>query len=296
MLTPEMIEGIYDYIGSRIRSERVDAGVSQDELGLRVGLTRTSISNIELGRQKVQIHTLYYIASVLGVPPSSLLPPLPDQAEVEEKYLKKLSLGEREWVKSILGALPGRGESERGAAIKADIAKDPERLLQQIGVSAPPVPVDQVARKCGAEIRYAPYEGQMSGLLFRGAGQTVIGLNSLDSKVRQRFAVAHELGHLALHGDRELHVDRTFSAVRGAGTPAKLAPEEGEANDFASRLLIPADMLKADLKGRPADFLDSDAVEGLADRYKVGMSVMAYRLITWGDAHGRERRPPSTSG
>lgn len=281
MLTPERIEGVYDYIGARIRSGRMDANLSQDELGLRVGLTRTSISNIELGRQKVQIHTLYEIASVLGVTPAALLPPSPDQAEVEEKYLKRLSLGEQEWVKSILATLPGRDGSERGAGKTVEIGKDPERLLQQVGVNAPPVPVDQVARQCGAEIRYAPYEGQMSGLLLRDGGQIIIGLNSLDPKARQRFAVAHELGHLALHGDRELHVDRTFSAVRGKRFSSKIDHVEREANDFAVGLLIPAGMLKADLKNKPVDFSDGEMIGVLADRYKVGPEIMTYRLMTW---------------
>ena len=53
----------------------------------------------------------------------------------------------------------------------------------------------------GALVRYAPFDGQMSGLLHRSedGNRAVIGVNSRHPTVRQRFSIAHELGHLALH-------------------------------------------------------------------------------------------------
>lgn len=48
--------------------------MTQEELGRQVGLTRTSITNIERGRQRVQVHTLYAIAGALRVQPAELLP------------------------------------------------------------------------------------------------------------------------------------------------------------------------------------------------------------------------------
>ena len=51
--------------------------MTQDRLGMLIGLSRTSITNIEKGRQHVSLHHLYRIADVLGVPPDMLLPPAP---------------------------------------------------------------------------------------------------------------------------------------------------------------------------------------------------------------------------
>ncbi len=48
--------------------------MSQATLAVSVGLSRTSITNIELGRQHVPLHTLYEVASALGVEPSQFLP------------------------------------------------------------------------------------------------------------------------------------------------------------------------------------------------------------------------------
>lgn len=64
----------YEHIGRRVATFRKDAGLSQSDLALAVGLTRSSISNIEKGRQKMLIHTLLEIADVLRIPPYSLLP------------------------------------------------------------------------------------------------------------------------------------------------------------------------------------------------------------------------------
>jgi transcriptional regulator with XRE-family HTH domain len=39
-----------------------------------VALSRTSVTNIEKGRQKMMLHTLWQFASALGVDPTVLLP------------------------------------------------------------------------------------------------------------------------------------------------------------------------------------------------------------------------------
>ncbi len=276
------LEGIYDYIGGRIRTEREQVDLSQEDLALRIGLTRTSISNIEHGRQKIQIHTLYEIAKVLNVPPISLLPPPENEAEVEEKYLKRLASSEREWVKNILSVKSDRKKAGQKIDRKIEVVTEPERLLQQAGVKVPPIPVDQIAQQCGAQIRYAPYDGEMSGLLFQAEANIIIGVNSLHTRSRQRFAIAHELGHLALHGSKDLHLDRNFSAVRKHGDDIRIDQAESDANDFAVNLLVPTSMFKANLKRKPIDITNSKQISGLAGHYRVGMEVITYKIMKLG--------------
>lgn len=60
--------------GKLIRQLRDEAGLTQSALAGRVGLSRTSITNIELGQQHIPIHVLYTLASALGVAPEKLLP------------------------------------------------------------------------------------------------------------------------------------------------------------------------------------------------------------------------------
>jgi transcriptional regulator with XRE-family HTH domain len=64
----------YAEVGRRIRVARSRAGLTQDALATRVSLSRTSVTNIEKGRQKVLLHTLCGLAAALGVAPADLLP------------------------------------------------------------------------------------------------------------------------------------------------------------------------------------------------------------------------------
>ena len=67
-------KAIYAHIGKRIREERKALGFEQKDLAQEVDLARTSIVNIEAGRQAVSIHVLYKIARALGVSVMALLP------------------------------------------------------------------------------------------------------------------------------------------------------------------------------------------------------------------------------
>ena len=63
---------IYEAFGNAIREARQDADMTQGDLGLKVGLTRTSIVNIEQGRQRVLLDDLFVFAKALKVKPQKL--------------------------------------------------------------------------------------------------------------------------------------------------------------------------------------------------------------------------------
>lgn len=96
--------GLYIALGGLVRSRRTRARMTQDELARRVGMTRTSITNIESGRQKVQLDTLYDIADALDVSPESLLPrrEAVPTGTVEGSLPEDLTPEEREWAMRLL--------------------------------------------------------------------------------------------------------------------------------------------------------------------------------------------------
>ena len=100
------LERLYQEFGRRLRSAREGAGLSQQILAERVGLSRTSITNIERGRQHVALHMLFRLASALGKEPSDLLPveavPAEEEA-VDATALRGLEEDHREWVQRVLG-------------------------------------------------------------------------------------------------------------------------------------------------------------------------------------------------
>ncbi len=68
------MDDLYKTIGRQVREKREKRELTQGQLAARVGLQRTSLSNIEAGRQKMLVGTLLSIAAELGVQASTLLP------------------------------------------------------------------------------------------------------------------------------------------------------------------------------------------------------------------------------
>jgi transcriptional regulator with XRE-family HTH domain len=69
-------ELIYQYIGGQLRRRRSELGLTQAQIAQRIGVERTSISNIEAGRQKLPIHALYQLCHLFDVEVNQILPPL----------------------------------------------------------------------------------------------------------------------------------------------------------------------------------------------------------------------------
>ena len=67
------LQDIYLRAGRVIQRKRKEKGYKQDVLAHAADLTRTSISNIELGRQKLLLETFCLIARALGSSPGDLM-------------------------------------------------------------------------------------------------------------------------------------------------------------------------------------------------------------------------------
>ncbi len=94
-------EQIYVEIGKRVREARRNKHLTQERLAEIVSVTRTSITNIEKGRQKVLVHSLYNLAAALGVAIDYLLP----EKTVEKgsyRMPSDLSNEEQKWVKLVM--------------------------------------------------------------------------------------------------------------------------------------------------------------------------------------------------
>ncbi len=153
------------------------------------------------------------------------------------------------------------------------------KLLDAHGVTTPPIPVEDIVQKEGAELRYLPYDGDLSGMIFRDADRTVIGVNSLHHANRQRFTIAHECGHMLLHKSQEVFVDKTFWINRRDDVSAQaIDPDEIEANRFAAELLMPQAMMAKDLVGQTIDIEDEEALRKLAKRYRVSLPAITFRI------------------
>ncbi len=158
-------------------------------------------------------------------------------------------------------------------------------ILQEFGVSVPPVPVERIIKSRKIVLQYAPLDEDLSGMAYIKDGVGIIGVNALHHPNRQRFSAAHELAHHVLHDDdirQAVHVDKGIRVLfRDDISALGTEPMEIEANAFASELLIPGDLLAAALEGGGVDLEDEAAIEALARRFRVSPAAMRFRLARW---------------
>lgn len=79
---------LYQRIGERIRERRTKAKLTQGQLADAIGVLRTSITNIEAGRQKAPLHVLYELCSVLGAEVTDILPSRTDVVQKSEVVIE----------------------------------------------------------------------------------------------------------------------------------------------------------------------------------------------------------------
>lgn len=162
---------------------------------------------------------------------------------------------------------------KKGAESKA------AEILKRFGVTESPVPAEVIARGLGAQITYEAFEGEISGMLLRDQETLVIGVNSRHAPTRQRFTVAHEIGHILIHEGRPVFIDRF---VRVNFRDGESGPEEIEANAFAAELLMPHTLIYAAADRvllRHPEYTPEELVRVLARQFEVSPAAMQYRLI-----------------
>lgn len=65
-------EPVYVTFGEVVKAMRLERGWTQTDLADRVGLSRTSVTNIEIGRQRVLLSDLFDFARAFSVPPKTI--------------------------------------------------------------------------------------------------------------------------------------------------------------------------------------------------------------------------------
>ncbi len=81
---------LYNLIGAAIKQQRRKADMTQEQLADAVGVLRTSITNIEAGRQKPPLHVLYEVCIALGVEVVAILP---TNDAVSQPTTRSISIG-----------------------------------------------------------------------------------------------------------------------------------------------------------------------------------------------------------
>lgn len=89
-------------IGSRIRDERQKRGLTQEELGKLIGVSKVAISHYERGEEQPKVEKLSKLVEILNLTPNYILGHDIDAVlESEESYVFKISKAELEILKQL---------------------------------------------------------------------------------------------------------------------------------------------------------------------------------------------------
>lgn len=152
-----------------------------------------------------------------------------------------------------------------------------EVILQSLSISDPlDIDLEAIAWLQGAKVKYRELDGCEACINGRAdLGRAIISVDSRSYDRRQRFSLAHEIGHWEWHRGQQLMCSK--KDIRGSGRLRSGLSREAAANRFASELLMPKYMMKDVLR----DFkrFTMKTVQEMADAFNVSKTAMAYRLV-----------------
>jgi Zn-dependent peptidase ImmA (M78 family)/transcriptional regulator with XRE-family HTH domain len=247
-------------LGRRIRAAREDCGLTQEQLGEAVGLSRVTITQIEAGARAVSSLELDRLAFAVGrdirafftdefVEHDALAalfrsdPQFTEQAELLQTLQESLALGHEV---TNLEQLLGIDRAQLLAAAyelpppraRWDAIQQGERVAaeerQRLGVGVAPIgDIAELLESQGIRTGAVSLPNNISGLTLSDRQIGVFVVINLDhAPLRKRFSYAHEYAHVLIDRNRQ-------GALSRAENRADLL--EVRANAFAAEFLMPAD-------------------------------------------------------
>ena len=169
------------------------------------------------------------------------------------------------------------------ARTTARVEKLAEGLLEAHRITKPPVDVELLATLGGITVTFDDLgSDDVSGMLYRKSPVSVMVINMHHLRHRQRFTIAHEIGHAKLH-DSDTYLDGLATLrFRDGKSATGTDIEEREANRFAAAVLMPAAWVRRRFLGlvtgrRPTE--EAKAITRLASEFDVSPQAMQFRLV-----------------
>lgn len=155
-------------------------------------------------------------------------------------------------------------------------AKRARECREALGL-APDAPVDcvlsLVEERLGVPVVVARLPEGIAGVCWRDGDRTLLWVNGTHAHVRQRFTLAHELGHLRCGHDEAVPAE-TFETLGGKTTDSR----EVQANAFAAELLAP----RAAVEAMAGDEPTLEDVVRIAARHGISTIAALFRLNSLG--------------
>lgn len=151
---------------------------------------------------------------------------------------------------------------------------------EALGINVSPLDVQALTKALGIDFLCVPMEDDVSGSLTMRPDKLgwVMKVNSLHHPNRQRFTIAHELGHYFKHRSKQVEfIDQNFFRNSDSNWM------EAEANGFAGELLMPELEFRKNVK------LCGGSIEHVAQAFNVSTFAVRVRAKILGmKGHGLE--------
>ena len=284
-------------LAARVRQAIVASGMSQQALAERIGMDPTALSKVLTGKRRLSSLELALIADATAVRVDELLDP-------------GRHAGPHVAARTQRDKSPAVDEALR----RVDDFLEIDALLCDLGLSAPvsslPVPVidgtyreqaielarsvrelagigdgyiEELASFCedrlGVDVAVESLPLGLDGLSVSRGNYRLALVSSAIPATRQRYTLAHEIGHLAADDTQDVMIDEDLFGD---------AEQEKRANVFASSFLMPESSLRRAMG--TAGLVEASIGDMLAN-YKVSLDALAWQLfsVRLVDKAGRER-------
>jgi len=275
-------------IGERLKLARNGAGLSLRALAERMGglVSAQALNKYEMNRMMPESRVLLALSKALSVPPDYLLGQrqiglsglefrkAPGSGAKEERIVRAKIMEQLERQIAIeealnLPSLHWHSPLERHPPIQAPdegmAAADTLRSNWHLGRD--PIPsMTELLEEYGIKVialglPERAFGSQLHALMSGGRSIPAVVVNSKHTGERQRFTLAHELGHLVLAFQRKL----------------PRAVEEKAINRFAGAFLVPAEELRLAVGTHRSDVSLGELIE-LKGRFLVSLQTLVVRL------------------
>ena len=269
-------------IGERVKLARMSAGLNQRQLGKELGMSPMAISKYETGEVVPNSRVLIRLSEVLNVPLDfffrsievTLSEPQYRCRKALKKSEEKKILGRtRDWLERYLEIELITDQTREldipsGEPCTVASMEDVEDAAQQVrdywSLGLDPIEnVMDVLEQHGIKVGLIEASEAFDALTFYYDNHTpVIVINSVMSGDRQRFNLAHELGHLVLRCEGDIDPEKAMQR-------------------FAGAFLVPKAMASLEI-GEHRNALNMDELHVLKRKYGMSMAAWIFRATDLG--------------
>ncbi len=293
-------------LAARARAAIDRAGLRHSDLARRVGLSPSALSRALSGQRDFRSLELALIAEELGVSVESLTSETPTPVQsvsiaarvqpnaspaVERALDRVATMTELADLLSSLG-LPSKKPERYSIPTVSAAHKQGEQLAVNVrdalglGIADLPPDIDSfstyIEKMMGIDISLEPLPSGLDGVSASKENFRLALVSTRISATRQRWTLAHEIGHIVAEDSDSILVDENVWSSR-------TVPTETRANAFAAEFLVPSAALAAEVGGDTE--LAEEVIGYLLGRFRVSLDALAFRLHNTGlvDYHGRDR-------